>query len=122
MPCGPARPGIGGIQLPQMKLAQQLLALFFPFAARRNQCRIVRRPINPFLQLQHPPELLTMADGAVDEKRASVATVPNAGWNVTARNPAYRSVVHPISPSIWVPHPLAPNNPPKRCRAGRTGT
>src|ERR1700736_6121125 len=116
MRCEPARPGIDGIQLPQMKLAQQLLALFFPFAARRNQYRIVRRPIDPFLQLQHSPELFTMADGAVDEKRASVATVPNAGWNVTARNPAYRSVVHPISPRLWGPHPLALNDPPQRCR------
>jgi hypothetical protein len=37
MLCDPARADIGGIQLPQMKLAKQLLALLFPFAARRSE-------------------------------------------------------------------------------------
>src|ERR1700732_2227705 len=102
-----------------MKLTKQLLALLFPFAACRSEYRVVRRPIDPFLQLQHPPQLLTMADGAIDEKRASVGIARNAGRNVTARNPACRSVVHQISPGIQVPHPLAPNDPPKRVRTGR---
>src|ERR1700730_8674343 len=91
-----------------MKLAKQLFALLFPRAACGSEYRIVRRPIDPFLQLQHPPELLTMADGAVHEKRAGVATARNAGWNVTARSPACRSVAHHISPGSCVPHPLVP--------------
>src|SRR3984893_14122105 len=90
-----------------MKLAKQLFALLFPRAACGSEYRIVRRPIDPFLQLQHPPELLTMADGAVHEKRAGVAAVRHAGWwNPTARNPAYRSIVDRIPPGSCVPHPL----------------
>src|ERR1700674_1869004 len=112
------RADIGGIQLLQMKLAKQLLVLLFPLAARRSECRIVRRPNDPFLQLQHPPELLTMADGAVHEKRASVATARNARCNVAARNPACRSIVHQLSPGICVPHPLAPTIHPSHFALG----
>src|ERR1700694_2326000 len=86
----------GGIPLLQLKLAKQLRALLFPLAARRSEYRIVRRPIDPFLQLQHPPELLTMADSAVHEKRASVATARNARCYVAARKPACRSIVHQL--------------------------
>src|ERR1700682_2692130 len=101
-----------------MKLAKQLLVLLFPLAARRSEYRVVRRPNDPFLQLQHPPELLTMADSAVHEKRASVATAGNAGWNVAARNPACASIVHQISPGICVSHPLAPTIHPSAFALG----
>src|SRR5882762_10239720 len=116
------RADIGSIQALQMKLAKQLLVLLFPLAARRRQYRIVRGRNDPFLQLQHPPELLAMADVAVHEKRASVATGRNAGWNVAARDPACRSIVHQISPGIYVPHPLAPGDPPERFCTARMRT
>src|ERR1700716_3809808 len=99
---------IDGIRPLQMKLAQQALALLLPLAARRSEYRIVRRLVDPFLQLQHPPELLTMVDSGVHEKRASVGTARNGGWNVTARNPACRSIVHQISPGSCGLQPLVP--------------
>ena len=84
----------------QVKLCKQLRALFFPSVARRGMYRIVTRAPDPLLQLNHAPELLTTADGAVHEKRAASCITLRVVWKVSTGKQAYHLVVHRLSPRI----------------------
>src|SRR5207253_4950571 len=97
----------GVSSVPEMKLAEQALALLLPSAPRRFEHRCVRRAVDPLLQLQHPSQLLCMADGAVDEKRAGVCGARHTGrrGRQVAARCAHGPIVHQILTRTPPPSP-----------------
>src|ERR1700680_4133876 len=84
----------------QMELGKQLRAFLLPLAAGLGEHWKVTRPVYSFLQLHPAPELLTVANGAIHQKRAGFTAGCGAGWNVIDKNWQNRLVAHEISPVV----------------------